>query len=276
MGKLMHRSRNIAGMAAAALLLMARAADPAPGPAAAAAPTIVPGQLIAQPGTRGSSQRNEMFEIACGPRAELLMPEVGLTVVGAKEDTQELFAPWHNLIISGGSNQGLKVGQEFYVRRVVQPMDRGDIKPGQLIGIHTAGWIRIVEVEPERAIAHTVHACDGFAPGDYLEPFTEPPAKGPTPIPGTPDFNTPGRVLFGDERRAMGAGSNLMVIDLGGDNGIKPGQQLTVFRRTQGGNGPIVSVARGTAVVVSTYSAMVRLEGSRDAVYAGDFVAVHR
>jgi hypothetical protein len=256
-----RRRRHVTGAVAAALLLAAtaRGAD---------------GQLVATPGSRGA-QRNESFDVACGPRAALITPQMGLTLIGAKEEPALLFAPWHGLIVSAGANQGVKVGQEYYVRRVITPMDRGLIKPGDLIGIHTVGWIRIDSAEADRAIASAIHACDGFQPGDYLEPFTPPPPV-PKPIPGKPDFSMPGRVVFGDERRAMGAGSTMMVIDLGADNGIKPGQQLTVFRRTHGGTGPIVSIARGTAVAVSPESSMVRLEGASDAVYAGDFVAVHR
>lgn len=255
------------GAVAAAVLLAA-------GMLVAGAASVAEAQLVATPGSRGAT-RNESLDIACGPRAALIMPEVGLTLIGAREEPALLFAPYHGLIVNAGANQGLKVGQEYYVRRVITPMDRGMVKPGDLIGIHTVGWIRIAEVQDDRSIANAIHACDGFQPGDYLEPYTPPPPV-PKPIPGTPDFDMPGRVVFGDERRAMGAGSNLMVIDLGTDNGIKPGQQLTFFRRTHGGTGPIFSVARGTAIAVSAESSMVRLDGARDAVYAGDFVAVHR
>ena len=74
----------------------------------------------------------------------------------------------------------------------------------------------------------------------------------------------------------MGAGTNLMVIDRGSDHGLTPGQQFTVFRRGVNGTGPILSVARGTAISLSAETAMVRLEGARDAVYAGDLIALHR
>jgi hypothetical protein len=93
---------------------------------------------------------------------------------------------------------------------------------------------------------------------------------------GEPDYENPGIVLFGDERRQMAAGTSLMVINRGSDHGVKAGQQLTVYRRSLGGDGPIHSVARGTAISVSAESAMVRLDGARDAVYTGDLVALHR
>ena len=158
-------------------------------------------------------------------------------------------------------------------------MDRGSTKweQGQPIGIHTAGWVRIVRVEGDRAVADSALRVRWLRDRRIiLEPFT-PPSADPTVIPGgEPDYENPGVVLFGDERRAMAAGTSLMVINRGSDHGVKAGQQLTVYRRSLNGEGPIHSVGRGTAISVSPESAMVRLDGARDAVYAGDLVALHR
>jgi hypothetical protein len=230
------------------------------------------------PSTRAGQPRTGELDIACGPRAVNGLPTPGLTLLGSQQGTKGLIAPYHGLVINGGSNQGLKPGQEYYVRRVIPPMDRGYTKwqQGQPINIHTAGWVRVVRVEADRAVADSVYACDGYEIGDFLEPYT-PPSADPTVIPGgEPDYENPGMVLFGDERRAMSAGTALMVINRGSDHGVKPGQQLTVYRRSLNGDGPIHSVARGTAISVSAETAMVRLDGARDAVYAGDLIALHR
>jgi hypothetical protein len=226
--------------------------------------------------SRGGQPRTGELDIACGPRAVYGMPSTVLTLTGSVRESTGLIPPYHGLILNGGTNQGIAVGQEYYVRRVIPPMDRGKWVPGEPIGIHTLGWIKIVRVEADQAVADSLYACAGYEIGDYLEPYTAaPPEPKPMP-PGEPDFANPGHILFGDERRAMGAGSNLMVIDRGSDHGLKPGQQLTVFRRGVNGTGPILSVARGTAISVSAETAMVRLEGARDAVYAGDLIALHR
>ncbi len=230
------------------------------------------------PSARAGLPRTGELDIVCGPRAVNGLPTPGLTVLGSQQGTKGLIAPYHGLVLNGGSNQGLKPGQEYYVRRVIPPMDRGHSKwtEGQPIGIHTAGWVRVVRVEADRAVADSVYACDGYEIGDYLEPFS-PPSADPKVIPGgEPDYENPGTVLFGDERRAMSAGTSMMVIDRGSDHGVKAGQQLTVYRRSLNGEGPIHSVARGTAIAVMPESAMVRLDGARDAVYAGDLVALHR
>lgn len=239
--------------------------------AAAAGAQIVPSSRAGQP-------RTGELDIACGPRAVYGLPSPGLTLLGSQQGTKGLVAPYHGLVLNGGSNQGLKPGQEYYVRRVIPPMDRGETKwqEGQPIGIHTAGWVRIVRVEADRAVADSVYACDGYEIGDYLEPYS-PPSADPKVIPGgEPDYENPGMVLFGDERRTMSAGTALLVINRGADHGIKPGQQLTVYRRSLNGDGPIHSVARGTAIAVMPETAMVRLDGARDAVYSGDLVALHR
>jgi hypothetical protein len=237
---------------------------------------IASAQIV--PSSRAGQPRTGELDIACGPRAVYGLPQPGLTILGSQQDSANLISPYHGLVVNGGSNQGLKAGQEYYVRRVIPPMDRGQTKwqAGQPIGIHTAGWVRIVRVERDRAVADSVYACDGYQVGDYLEPYT-PPSADPKAIPGgEPDYENPGTVLFGDERRAMGAGTALMVIDRGTDHGVKPGQQLTVYRRSMKGTGPIHSIARGTAIAVMAETSMVRLDGARDAVYAGDLVAMHR
>jgi hypothetical protein len=232
------------------------------------------GQLAS--GRAAGQPRTGELDIACGPRAVYALSTPSLVVLGSQQGSTQLVAPYHGIVISGGSNQDIKLGQEYYVRRVIPPMDRGKWTPGDVIGIHTAGWIKIVQVEGGSAVADAVYACDGFEIGDFLEPFT-PPSPDPKPIPGgQPDFENPGMVLFGDEQRTMAAGTSLIVIDLGAEHGVKAGHQLTVFRRSLNGIGPIHSVARGMAISVMPETSMVRLDRARDAVYAGDLIAVHR
>ena len=112
--------------------------------------------------------------------------------------------------------------------------------------IHTAGWIRIVDVQADDlAIATMTHACDGMLEGDYLEPFVLPALAAATrPRGGQPDFANPGRIVLGDERRQSGHPATVMVIDRGSDHGLRAGQRLTIFRETAGGSGPIFAWAR--------------------------------
>ena len=68
-----------------------------------------------------------------------------------------------------------------------------------------------------------------------------------------------------------------MVLDRGSDHGIRPGQRLTIFRRTlPDGTGPVSNVGSATVYAVQPETSMVRIEKSVDAVYVGDLVAIHR
>jgi hypothetical protein len=82
-------------------------------------------------------------------------------------------------------------------------------------------------------------------------------------------------VLLGNERRQMGSAGSFMVVDRGRDQGVTSGQRLTVFRASFPA-GPVERVAEATVVAVAEGSATIRIDSSRDAVYVGDLVAVHR
>lgn len=215
----------------------------------------------------------EALAIACGPSAAFEMPEMKLTIGGSLTDAKGVFAPWHRLTINGGSEQGLKPGQEYFVRRAIPPKDAPAQGERTVIAIATVGWIRLDQVQSERSIATVIHECDGIEPGDYLEPFAEPTVPEEM-APGTPDFTATGTVLFGSERRQMEGAGALMIVDLGAEHGIQPGQRFTIFRASQAG--PNVIVASATALRVSPQTSMVRISDMRDVVQVGDKVAPHK
>ena len=68
-----------------------------------------------------------------------------------------------------------------------------------------------------------------------------------------------------------------MLMNRGSDHGVRAGQRLTIYRETLGGQGPIVDVGRGDRAERRTpQSSLVRIDSSRDAIYLGDLVAIHR
>jgi hypothetical protein len=67
-----------------------------------------------------------------------------------------------------------------------------------------------------------------------------------------------------------------MLMDRGVDDGVRPGQLLTIYRETLNGQGPLLDVARATVLSANAKSSVVRIESSREAVYIGDLVAIHR
>jgi hypothetical protein len=66
----------------------------------------------------------------------------------------------------------------------------------------------------------------------------------------------------------------MMMLDRGSDHGLRPGQRLTIFRSTP--DTPVFRVGEATVVTVSPETSTVRIDATRDAIYVGDKVAIHR
>lgn len=223
--------------------------------------------------TAPSTLSGDALALACAPRGSYEAPAAGITVGGSLTNAQGVFAPWHRLVLNGGTEEGVKEGTDYYVRRIVP--ERGMPAKGDkpVFAIMTIGWVHIDEVQSHKAIASVVHECDGIGPGDYLEPFAVPPV--PTPLPaGTPDYSEPGHVLFGIERATVGGSGSMFVIDRGSNQGMRPGQRVTIYRASS--PGPNVIVARGTAMLVGADLTTIRVQEMRDAVMTGDSVAPHK
>jgi hypothetical protein len=214
-------------------------------------------------------------DASCAPSSPSVKPARALTVAAGREVGKGLFGNGDAVVIRGGAAQGVKVGDEYYVRRVVD--DRfAEHQPGVYrISVHTAGAVQILEAQEDTAIATVTYACDGVMAGDFLERF-QPPAIPAAEVDATPDYAHPARLILGAEKRQSAAGGQFMVVDRGSDHGLRPGQQLTIFRRTLPEGGPVAMVGKATVFTVLPESSVVRIESSLDAVYVGDLVAIHR
>ena len=235
----------------------------------------IPSMALAQTVSR-PYLRDVASELACGPQAALVPPAATLRIAGSHEPKRTLFAMGDQVTIDAGTALGVTPGNVYFVRRAVADRFAVPTADGLLrTSIHTAGWIRILDAQPETAVAIITHACDGVETGDYLEPFVLPIVPTVAPA-GVPDYSAPGHIILGDDRRQTGAAGSLMVLDIGRDRGLTAGQRLTIFRDTMGGRAAGAHIGEATAVVVHAETALVRIESSRDAVSVGDLVAIQR
>ncbi len=220
--------------------------------------------------------RDYAAELACSAKATTLPPDNAVRIGEGREHGKTLFGPGDPVIIKGGTAQGIKAGEDYFVRRVVPDrFAREGADRVKNYSIHTAGWIHVEDAQSDTAIGTVTKACDGIMEGDYLEPYVK-PALPPEALGGEPDYNNPGHVVLGDDRRQMGAQGDLMVVDRGSDHGIHAGQRFTIFRQTAGGSGPVAKIGEAIALTVNPETSVVRIEKVIDAVVVGDLVAVHR
>ncbi len=182
-----------------------------------------------------------------------------------------LFAKGDELVISGGSNQGLEVGRNLIVQRYFRSNTRAAEFPQ--LGEHVAGLLQIVKASEDSSIGVVVHTCNEMRPGDLVAAFTPEYVQTPEPV-GTPDYDSAAQILFADAGQMMGAPRRLLVVDRGSAQGLQAGQRLTLFRRKIEAN-PIVL---GEAIVVSARinSATIRVVAANDAIEFGDWAAPQR
>jgi hypothetical protein len=227
-----------------------------------------------QPASPASRLSGLARDLACAPSSPMARPSPALMVVGGREQRKTLFGTGDALVISGGAAKGVKAGDEFFIRRVVNDRYNEDKRGVYPVSISTAGTAQIVETHTDYSVAVVTYGCDGVSDGDYLERY-EPPVMAVAAVGTTPDYQQPGRLILGAERRQIGGAGEFMVLDRGTNDGIRPGQQLTIFRRTVA-DGPMAHVGKATVYLMQPESSVVRIDSSVDAVQVGDLVAIHR
>ena len=238
-------------------------------PAAAGAQAPASPRLVPPPASAAAA-------LACAPFLAYAAPRSELRVTGSQDTyVKQMMGPGDTLVISGGVDKGLQVGQEFFVRRVTRTFGARGPDPNHPLPVHTAGRVRIVSTERNIALATITHSCEGVLLNDFLDPFV-PPLLAETPLDGAPQFKHLGHVLFGDEGRRIVGNGEFITIDRGSDHGLVAGQRLSVFRDKRGAAGPLVEIGTVIAVSVRADSATVQVLDVRDAIMRDDLVAVRR
>jgi hypothetical protein len=212
-------------------------------------------------------------ESVCGPAKPDPIPQTLGTIRSRRlEGGRELYTKDDEVLIDGGTLDGLEVGQNLAVRRYFLVVDA---KGAAMKGEHTAGVLQVVAAEDHVSSAVVVYACDEMRKGDFLAPFRPEPKRAADSV-GFPAFGDAAKILFADSGQTLGAPGRLMVIDRGVEHGIRAGQRLTLFRRRL--HDAAKPSVVGEAVVVATRgdSATIRVEAVTDAISSGDWAAPQR
>jgi hypothetical protein len=225
---------------------------------------------------RAQTEAREMtpleVAVACAPPTSFNLPENALRITGSQDTvSRTLFGERDLLVLSGGTKDGIRLGQRYYIRR---PIYFGTNRTSPQ-GLLTLGWLSVVSLNETMAIGAIDHFCAGIFSGDYLEPFTPPvvPATAEGDMPeGEPDFSAMGHVLYGVENHSAGGWGDLMLIDRGEDHGVAVGARFAVYRDVHAGGVPLSSVGEGVVVSLGKKMSLARITRSRDAIVSGDYV----
>jgi hypothetical protein len=214
--------------------------------------------------------------VACAPPPTLDTPGGKLLrVIGAQDVVaRSEFGNGDLLMINGGTEAGVQLGQQYFVRRANRFGTYGMNALRQ--GARTGGWVRIVAVNESTSVASFEHVCGPVAANDYLEPFVAPvvpPGADRDETPGEPDFNSMGQVIVGNEDRNTMAAGDFALIDRGSQHGMAPGTRVALFRSLGVSGMPLAAVGEAIVISVSPTVALTRITRARDAIRGGDFVA---
>jgi hypothetical protein len=165
-------------------------------------------------------------------------------IVGAEEEQeQRTYSDGDIVYLNAGSSNGIKEGQTF---QIIRP--RGDVK-----GVHRQktgflgtyvqdiGQLQVFKVREGTSAAKITFTCDAALLGDLIVevPVRESPLQRPeTNLDrfADPSGKQVGRLMMARDNREMLTSNHVVYIDLGGEDNVKRGDYLTIFRPLGTGN----------------------------------------
>ena len=244
-------------------------APPPPPPPPPPVPWPEPKRLQARP------VEKEVLASVCGPRLPAEFSRAVGRILKHRDSDRQLLGPGDLLRIDAGEEQGMAVGHNLVVRRRIFDTDSWDTRNPLPRGEQTSGLVQIVETAAKSSVAFVVYACSEILSGDTVEPYMPLPAFFAVGA-GTPHFDEPAHITFGEHGQKAAATGQMMVIDRGIMQGVQRGQRLTIFRLTTSTLRPHETIGDGVIVSVRSDSATLKIERSTDAITVGDLVALHR
>ncbi|MBS1798092.1 MAG: hypothetical protein JSS81_30020 [Acidobacteria bacterium] len=158
-------------------------------------------------------------------------------IVGAvNEQEQNVYSQGNFVYINVGANQNVQVGDMFAVIRPRGRVEtRWSSKKDLGFLVQEVGALEVVNVKGAVAAARVKTSCDNLLLGDLLQPipartspmYSQRPALD---IFGNPSGKAAGRIFMARDNLELLSRDQIVYIDLGAEDGAKPGDYLTVFR----------------------------------------------
>jgi len=187
------------------------------------------------------------------------------------KDTRATYATGDVLYLNRGSNDGVSPGDRFFIQR---RFSSETAAVGSLV-TRTGGLV-VLAVQEKSSLAEVTAACSDIRVGDYLLPFE------PIPVPLLPkqafaNRLTPetgqlrGEIVASlDDVTSLGAGY-LVSIDLGEEDGVVPGNIMTIFRYVRP-DAPRRVLGELAVLTVQEKYATAKIMNSYDFMVVGDLV----
>jgi hypothetical protein len=161
-------------------------------------------------------------------------PEI---VGGEQEQEQREYAEGDYVFINAGSQQGVRVGEEFAIVRPRGRMSsRFTTKKGWLgVYMQELGRLRVMTVRERVSVALITNSCNTVMLGDLLQQVNNRVAPMERSEVALDRFAEPtgkqrGRIVLARDARVLLTRNQVVYIDLGAEDNVKAGDFLTIYR----------------------------------------------
>ncbi len=170
------------------------------------------------------------------------VPQDTYVITGEQSATKITFDEGDYVYVNKGSNQGVKVGDEYSVIRPVKDPFGIEWTKWEFGILHKMGtmWedegrVKVLVVRPDVSIGQVEHFCDYVQRGDILLPFSERPAP---PLKSEANFDrfAPANgkplamVITGKKFQQQVGNEDIVYVNLGNTQGVKIGDYFRIFR----------------------------------------------
>ena len=209
--------------------------------------------------------------IACAPPVESPGPST-LRLMAAQDPVPHtVFGNRELVVVNGGTNAGVQLGQQYYVRHAGRSMMNMGYSSSP--AVRTAGWVRIVSVNDTLAIATVDYTCMEMTADDYLEPYAAPAPVVLDDLVADPDFTSLGRVVAAGYDRQIAAPGDFAVIDRGSEQGVAPNMRFAIYRDIGPKGAPLTAIGDVIVISVTKDRALTRIVWSNGVVLTNDYAA---
>lgn len=190
-----------------------------------------------------------------------------LRVMSAERQHEKILLSDDDIVyINGGKNDGLEIGQLFFLVEVLAKVD------GYGYLACKRGRVRLINCEPERSVGRIEKSCGHVMVGNFLFPYEEKEGLlgrdlGFEPY-GTMGRGPIGHIIFQENDFVQVASGHWAIIDLGKEDGLEVGQQLTIYKRVSS-KAPREAIANAIVIDVSRKAATIRILSAKDAIFKG-------
>lgn len=190
-----------------------------------------------------------------------------LQVMAAERQHEKILLSDDDIVyINGGKNDGLEIGQLFFLVEVLTKVD------GYGYLACKRGRVRLINCDSERSVGRIEKSCGHVTIGNFLFPYEEKEGLLGRDV-GFEPYATIGRgpighVIFQENDFVQVASGHWAIIDLGKEDGLEVGQQLTIYKRVSS-KAPREAIANAIVIDISRKTATVRILSAKDAIFKG-------